>query len=358
MPPVCAASGASRLQRAAHVTVPLARRDPTPTCHSLRRWLRRAGHLCVLRQRATITASQARFYAACATQPPPVGHSRRQDMRRACHLSVPHHARRDRSKQSTSLCRSRNVSPSPPATAGSVRVVRLADHFCVPHRRVAITASRARPRAARATGPSARLLWPAAGCAPGVPPVCASSGASRSQRAEHVLVPLSRCDPPLALHGWRRDVRWACHLCVQHQACRNHSEPRTYPCRSRNVTPRPPATACSGMCAGCATCVCHASALRSQRAAHVPVPLARCEPPPACHGRRRDVRRACHLCVPHPARRDYSDQSTSTCRSRRELPPACYGRRRDMRQAGHLSVPHRRVGIAASRACPRAARAP
>ena len=156
MPPVCAASGASRLRRAAHVTVPLARRDRTPTCHSLLRWLRRAGHLCALRQRATITASQARFYAACATQPPPVGHSRRQDMRRACHLCVPHHARRDRSKQSTSPCRSRNVSPSPPATAGSVRVVRLADHFCVQHRRVAIAASRARPRAARATGPSAR----------------------------------------------------------------------------------------------------------------------------------------------------------------------------------------------------------
>jgi hypothetical protein len=186
--------------------------------------------------------------------------------------------------------------------------------------------------------PPLSLQRPAAGRAPGVPLVCAAFGASRSQRAEHVLVPIARRDPPPAFHGLRRDVRRARHLCVPHPARHNRSEPSTSPCRSRLVTPHTPATACGGMCAGRATCVCrirrdaitaslapsrsrHASpqppataggetcagaplvcaapgASRSQRSEHVPVPFERRvsrDPPSANHGRRRDVRRARHL---------------------------------------------------------------
>ena len=100
------------------------------------------------------------------------------------------------------------------------------------------------------------LQRPAAGRAPGVPLVCAAFGASRSQRAEHVPVPIARRDPPPAFHGLRRDVRRARHLCVPHPARHNRSEPSTSPCRSRLVTPHTPAMACGGMCAGRATCVC------------------------------------------------------------------------------------------------------
>jgi hypothetical protein len=360
--------------------------------------VRRACHLCVphpaRRDRSEPSTSPCRLRRELS----PACYGRRRDVRRAGHLCVPHPARRDRSEKRTSPCRSRAVTHRPPATAGGEGCTGRDTRVCS-IRRVAIAASRARPRAARATRPPARLSRPATGCALGVPPVYAASSASRAQRAEHVRVPLARCDSPLACRDRRRDVRRARHLCVPHPAHRDCSEPSTPQCSSRDVSPRPPASAGGGRSAGRATFLCHSCALRSQRAEHIPVQLARRDPPPACHGRRRDVRRACilcaasgascsqrakhapvplarrdpplafhgrrrdvrracHLCVPHPARRDYSDQSTSTCRSRRELPPACYGRRRDMRQAGHLSVPHRRVGIAASRACPRAARAP
>jgi hypothetical protein len=55
--------------------------------------------------------------------------------------------------------------------------------------------------------------------------------------------------------------------------------------------------------------------------------------PVSFFGLRRDVSRARHLCVPHPARRDRSEPSTSPCRSRVATAPACHGRRRDVRLA-------------------------
>jgi hypothetical protein len=142
VPPVCASSGASQSQRAAHVAVPLARRDP-----------------------------------------PLARHGQRRDVRWACHVCVPHPARRDRSELSTSSCRSRDATPRlPAASAGGGMCAGRATCVCR-FRRVVFAASRARLRAARATRPPARLLRPAAGCAPGAPPVCAASGASRSSRA-------------------------------------------------------------------------------------------------------------------------------------------------------------------------------
>jgi hypothetical protein len=85
--------------------------------------------------------------------------------------------------------------------------------------------------------------------------VWAASSASRSQRAEHVPVPLARHHRPPACHGRRRDVRRARHLCAPHPARRKRSEPSTSPCRSRVASLRPPDTAGGGMCAGRATCV-------------------------------------------------------------------------------------------------------
>ena len=206
-----------------------------------------------------------------------------------------HPARRVRSEPGTSPCRSRDAAPRPPATAGGgmctgratcvCRIRRVAIEpstspcracdatprspvtagggrsagraTCVGRiRRVAIAASRALLRAARATRPPTGLPRPATGCVLGAPPVCAASGTSRSQRAEHVLVPLARRAPPIACYGQWRDVHRACHLGVQLPARRDRSEPGTSPCRSRDVTPRPPVSAGGGMCAGRATCVC------------------------------------------------------------------------------------------------------
>ena len=240
--------------------------------------------------------------------------------------------------------------PPQPATAGGGTCAWCATCVCR-IRRVTIAASRARPRANRASRPPARLPWLAAGRAPGATLVCAASGASQSQRAEHLPVPLALSDPPYAGHGLRRDVRWACHLCVPHPARRDYSEPSTVPlaprvppaachgrwrdvrlerhlcvphparrdrsgpstspCRSRVATPHPPTTAGGGMCTGRATCECSTQcvATTASRARHRAARAAR--PLPACQGLRRDVRRACHLCVPHPACRDHSEPSTS-----------------------------------------------
>ncbi len=96
-----------------------------------------------------------------------------------------------------------------------------------------------------------RLPRPAMECAPAVPRGCAASGASLSQRADHVPVPLVR--------------------------------------RNRSRLPRP------AECAAGVPRVCAASgSSQSQRAEHFSVPLARRDPPPACHSRQRDVSRACH----------------------------------------------------------------
>jgi hypothetical protein len=176
-PLVCAASGASRPQRAEHVTVPLARRDPPPACQGLRR-----------------------------------------DVRRACHSCVPLPARRDRSEPSTSPCQSRG-----------------------------------------ATDPRLPLL--AAGCAPGAPLVCAASGVSRSQRAEHVHVPLARRDrstPATVAARCAPDTPLVCATSGASRPQRAEHVPVPITRRDRS----PPTMACGGMCARRATCVC-----RSQRVA-------------------------------------------------------------------------------------------
>jgi hypothetical protein len=171
-----------------------------------------------------------------------------------------------------------------------------------------------------------RLLRPAAGLCAGrqrdarrAAQVSAASGASRSQRAEHAPVPLVRRDPaPIpACHGRQRGcapggprvcrtrriaiAASRAHLeaaratqtspgqplpaagCVQGgpSVCRiwrtSIATSQARPLAARATRPPPPATAGEGVC----------SALRSQGAQHVS----------ACHGRRRDVRRAAHVCA-------------------------------------------------------------
>jgi hypothetical protein len=129
-------------------------------------------------------------------------------------------------------------------------------------------------------------------------------------------------------------------LCVPHPALRDRSEPSTSPCRLRGATPRPPAKACGGTCAGRATRVCRfrrvatAASRARPRANHAARQI------PAYPCLRRDVRRARHLCVPHPAFRVHSEPSTSTCRSRGATALRRPRLRRDVRRTRHLCVPH------------------
>jgi len=162
---------------------------------------------------------------------------------------------------------------SPPTMACGGMCARRATCVCR-SQRVAIATSRARRRAARATRPPAR--------------------------------------PP----RWRRDVRQERHLCVPHPARRDRSELCTTSCCSRVANLRAPATAAGGALgvphscaasgepsmspchsrnatlrppAGRATCVCRIrrDAIAASRArSRVAIPR------PACHGRRRDMRRA------------------------------------------------------------------
>jgi hypothetical protein len=170
-------------------------------------------------------------------------------VRRARHsgLCVPLPARRDRSELSTSQCLSHITTPHPTATASGGMCALRATCVCRT-RRVAIESNRAPLCANRASRTPARLPLQAEGRAPGVPLVCAASGASRLRRAEHVPVPLARRD------------------------C------------------SPPSKTCGGICAGRATCVCRfrrvatAASRARPRANHAARQI------PAYHGLRRDVR--------------------------------------------------------------------
>jgi hypothetical protein len=198
-------------------------------------------------------------------------------------MCVQHPRRRNRSEPSTSPCRSRDATCHPATCGGGLRLAahvcaapgasrsQRAEHVPVPlarrympprhvrrgsvlggpcvcrTRRVAITASRARPRAARATRHAPRHVR--RGSAPGGPCVCrihgvviaASRARPRAARASrHATLPRTagvRAEP----HPRRRDP--------------NHSEPRTSPCRSRDATCPPPRAA--GVCAGRPMCVPH-----------------------------------------------------------------------------------------------------
>ena len=233
------ASGAPCSQRAAHVPVPLARCDPPPACQGRRRRGRRACHLCVPHparrdhSESSTPSCRSRDMSLCL---PDTAGGGLCAGRATCVATL---ARRNRSEPSTSPCRSREVTNRPPATAGSGMCAWRATRGCR-IQRVAIVASRARRRAARAMRPPARLSWPAAGYAPSVPRVCAASGASRSQRAEHFPVPLARRDPPPASYGRRLGSRRTCHLCVPRQRVAfAASRPVSVPL-VRCVRPRPP----------------------------------------------------------------------------------------------------------------------
>jgi hypothetical protein len=234
-------------------------------------------------------------------------------------MCVPHPARRNRSEPSTSPCRSSGATAPrlPRPTAGRAPGVPL---LCAAS---GASASLAHPGAARASRPYICRPRPEAICAPGpaLRLVCAASGASRPQRAEHVPVPIAHHDPPSDGHGQRRDVRLARHLCVPHPARRDRIEPSTSLCQSRVANPRPPATAGRGTCAGRATCVCRIR--RVATAASRARPRAACATRllPAFQDLRRDMRGACHMCMPLPARRDRSEPSTSPCQSRGATDP-------------------------------------
>jgi hypothetical protein len=120
-----------------------------------------------------------------------------------------------------------------------------------PHRRVTIAASRARPRASRAT----RSSWPplatsGVGSAPGGPDM----GRTRRVRllqAEHVPVSLARRvgpRPPRLMWGLRRRPK-----CGLQAARRDRSEPSTSPCRSRDALARA-RHGWRGVCAGLPRC--------------------------------------------------------------------------------------------------------
>ena len=184
VPPVCATSGASRSQQAEHVFVPLAQREPQPACYGRLSAGRAPGGplLCATPARCDHSEPST---SPCSSRdgtlrPRPACYGRRRVVHRVCHLCVLHPARHDRSEPSTSSCRSRDVTPRLPSTAGGGMCAGRATCVCS-IRRVAITVSRARTRAAHAMRPPACLSWLWAGGAPGVPPACAASGASRSQ---------------------------------------------------------------------------------------------------------------------------------------------------------------------------------
>ena len=270
VPLVCAASGASRPQRAAHVPVPLARCDPRPpskTCGGMC-----AGRAtCVGRIRVAIVASRSRHRANRASRP----------------LAL---------------------LPRPAAgCAPGASIVCAASSASRPQR-----AAHVPVRLCGATAP--RLPMLAAGCAPGVPLVWAASGASRPQRAEHVPVPLARRDrsPPTLVCGGTCDGRDIC-VCRFWRVA--FAASRARPRDARAARPLYAGHGCGEICARRATCVGRIRRVASAASRARPRANRAARPIPAFNGLWRDVRRARHLCVPHSARRDRSEPSTSSCRS-------------------------------------------
>jgi hypothetical protein len=232
----------------------------------------------------------------------------------------------------------------------------LQENECVPGgprlcrtRRITIAASRARPSAARATRsppPATAGGWE-----------CATGG-RREYRIRRRHEPTSPCrratlpPPPTTAGG---ELRACLPTYVPHPARRDRSEPSTSQSLSCDATD----PACHGQRrdARRAAHVCTASfASRLPRAQHVPVQLVRRDRPrllrPADGNvQRRDGR---PTRVPHPAPHD---RSTSRCRSCDATAPACHGRRQGCAPGGTRVCRIPRVAIVASRARPRAARA-
>jgi hypothetical protein len=248
---VCAASGATRSQRAENVPVPLVRGDRPCLPRPAAECVQGGPSVCRIR-RVTIAASRARACAARATRPPPPATA--GGVCAEGHTYVPHPVPHDCSEPSTSQCRSRDAIPSrlPRQVAGmcaarptcvphpasldccesSTSQCRSFDATpptyrgrcagrpkCVPHTARRVAASRARARAARATRP------PPPATAGGVDAcrvtqVCAASGASRSPRAQHVPVPLVRRNSPRLPRPAEGNVHRAVHACVASGASR------------------------------------------------------------------------------------------------------------------------------------------
>jgi hypothetical protein len=267
-------------------------------------------------------------------------------------MCVPCPARRDHSEPSTSPCRSRGTATSPPpATGGGVRAGRP---MCVPHPalRDHSEPSTSPCRSRGATSPHATC----SGCLHRAAHVCAASGASPSQRAEHVPVPPARRDnPPRPGRAGGEGGGGICAgrpMCALHPVRRDHSEPSTSPYRSPDAT-CPPRHVRRGSAPG-GPCVYRIRrvAITASRARTRAARAARHAPTPRAAG----VLAGRPMCVPHPARRHRSESSTSPCRPRGAICPTRHGRRR-FPPGGPCVCRARCVTITASRARPRAARA-
>ena len=196
----------------------------------------------------------------------------------------------------------------------------------------------------------------AAGCAPGVPLVWAASGASRPQQAEHVPVPLARRDrsPPTLACGGTCAGRGIC-VCRFRRVA--FAASRARPRAARAARPLYAGHGCGEICARRATCVGCIRRVASAASRARPRANRAARPIPAFNGLWRDVRRARHLCVPHSARRDRSEPSTSSCRSAARSLFASHGDGEMCAGRGTCVCRIRRVATAASRARPRANRA-
>jgi hypothetical protein len=289
--PTCAPHP-ERHDRSEPSTCPCRSCDATaPACHGGQRECAPGGpSVCHIR-RVAIAASPACPRAALAKRTiSPASHGRRRDVRRTAHVFATSGASRSQRAKHVPVPLARR-NPLPPAAAGS------GDVRCTAHVCAASGASRS-PRAEHVPMPLARrdpprLSRPAAGCAPGGPSVCRTLRVAIAASRAHLRAARATRPPPPATAGGVDACR-AAPVCAASGALRSpRAQHVPVPLVRRNRLPQP----AEGNVHRAAHARAESAASRTKRAEHVPVPLARRDATaPACHGRRRDARRTAYVC--------------------------------------------------------------
>ena len=205
----CATSGVTRSQQAEHVPVPLVRGDrPAATAGG---GMRAERHTCVPHPAGHDRREPSTRPCRSCDATAPACHGLRRDVRRVARVcAASGNSRSPRAAQHVPVPLARR-NPLPPATAGS-EDVRCTAHVC------ATSGASRSPRAERVPmqlvqRDPPRLSRPAAGCAPGGQRVCRILRlAIAASRARPRATRATRPPPPATAGG--RAVRRAAHVCA------------------------------------------------------------------------------------------------------------------------------------------------